>query len=226
VARTSAVPANTPGWTFTCLLARSFDKKRQVSTFCCKVSIRKILTVPAGLVKWSPRKPNKRHKPCSGAKTRKYDTRTHNQLCSAKYFEAVQSGHSDHKDALATAIANLEAELNAKVNAKSARREDRARAKRETSVAGSNASSNASSSKDVNSPGSSSNDAAESVDGRYRSNSRGGCTVSLVPLKRGLSDDEDEEEGDDEDGGTTPVGSQVIEMSSDEGETSEGSDSE
>lgn len=202
---------------------------------------RHILTHAVGLVKWSPRKPNKKHKPSRSTKLKKSDTRTHNQLCSAKYFEAIQSGHSDHNDALAVAIANLEAELDAKVNAKSARREKRARAKRATSVAGSNVSSNASSkassdpssdassSKDTSNTESSRKDAAELVDRRYRSNSRGGCTVSLVPSKRDLSDDEDEEEEEvdgDGDGDATPVGSQAVETSSDEGETSEGSDSE
>jgi hypothetical protein len=182
-------------------------------------------------VKWSPRKPNKKHKPCTSTKAKKYNQLTHNQLCSTKYFEAIQSGISDHDDALATAIANLQAELASNEDTKRARREKRAKARHEdsdgdeTSVAGSNVTGPSDySSKGSGSAASSTRDAAESGDDRYRSNSRGGCTISLVPLKRDSPDEELEEGEVEED--MMPLDSEVIELSSDEGETSSASDSE
>ncbi|KAH7078053.1 hypothetical protein BKA63DRAFT_509658 [Paraphoma chrysanthemicola] len=67
-----------------------------------------------GLSHWKPRKPYKKREPFPGrrAQPEKYKQYSHNQMCSKKYFEAIDAG-LEGEVALRAAITGLEAELEA-----------------------------------------------------------------------------------------------------------------
>lgn len=176
-----------------------------------------------GLSQWKPRKPYKNRKASPqniAAGVKKHYT--HNQICSRRYFEAIEAGHEDEQ-AERLAIERLEAELEAKqyeapeAHEHTRRSEEAENFDRQSSEDSDNSCDSAS--------------LIESVQNRYRRTPRVGCAVSLVPKKRNIMDLSDDE-ADDSDQYETPHiveepndAMEVIESSS-SGEGSSGSDSE
>ncbi|KAI4707274.1 hypothetical protein J4E89_008214 [Alternaria sp. Ai002NY15] len=164
-----------------------------------------------GLSIWKPRKPYKIGKPA----TTKREPVSHNQMCAKVYFELLAQAH-EAEEALALAIERVDSELDKKQEAKMKRQE----AKEE--VGDSDAVEGASTSVSVSRRDSTATSR----------NSRGGCTMSLVPKKRTMDDviEESLDEvvgdlGDGDMGSERESGDSVSVSSSDEDDSS-GSDSE
>ncbi|KAI4662609.1 uncharacterized protein J4E88_010878 [Alternaria novae-zelandiae] len=164
-----------------------------------------------GLSIWKPRKPYKIGKPAAT----KREPVSHNQMCAKVYFELLAQAH-EAEEALALAIERVDNELDKKQEAKMKRQE----AKEE--VGDSDAVEGASTSASV-----SRRDSAATS-----RNSRGGCTMSLVPKKRTMDDvieeSLDEVVGDLEnrDMGSERESGDSVAMSSSDEEDSSASDSE
>jgi hypothetical protein len=172
---------------------------------------------------WTPRRPYKLSKPSSSKKTRSRHL-THNQSCSKKYFEAIDTG-CEHEEAVRIAIDKLEDELEGK-QAKALDTHE------ESEASGKSNDTSRSSSQDIdvrNGTANTSQDSGAHGD-QYRRILRGGCTISLVPKKRASTDISDDETDDmsynqTPQGSATDVDQHMVEVSSSDDETS-GSDSE
>ncbi|KAI4643865.1 hypothetical protein J4E93_006878 [Alternaria ventricosa] len=120
-----------------------------------------------GLSVWKPRKPYKMSKSAAP----KREAVSHNQMCAKVYFELLAQEHETEK-ALALAIERVDSELDKKQEAKMKRQEAKEEVGDSDAVEG--ASTSVSTSR---------RDSAATS-----RNSRGGCTMSLVPKKRTMDD--------------------------------------
>jgi hypothetical protein len=162
-----------------------------------------------GLSRWKPRKPNKSDKAgvSKGAVS-------HNQMCSRAYYEIFAQSWEE-EEALRRAIEQVDNELEAKqedmVRKRKERDEKEEQAPEETDTEichSHNDSANSST-------------AGSLKTGRYRANSRGGCTVRLVPKKRDIDDlleEDDDVSEEDNDGLSEGDIDDLFEEKMDEGE--------
>ncbi|KAI4923306.1 hypothetical protein J4E85_008343 [Alternaria conjuncta] len=164
-----------------------------------------------GLSIWRPRKPYKIGKPAAT----KREPVSHNQMCAKVYFGLLAEGN-EAEEALRLAIERVDSELDKKQEAKMKRQEAREEVGDEDAV-----------------EGASSSVSVERRDSAATSrNSRGGCTMSLVPKKRTMDDVIEESlgelVGDLEDGdvGSEGESGDSVAMSSSDEEDSSASDSE
>ncbi|KAF2799976.1 hypothetical protein K505DRAFT_293664 [Melanomma pulvis-pyrius CBS 109.77] len=165
------------------------------------------------LVIWRPRKP---YNTCKKGMSNK-PIISHNQLCTRKYWEAIEEGQ-DHDDALHFAIIQTDAYLDAKNEEIQAKQED-IQAKREASKEEQEEHQNSSAS------------GSQTPEDGLSRNSDGGVVISLVPRKRSReelgSDSEDDGEEDEEGRAVAEEepAAEVVEISSAD-ESSSSSDSE
>ncbi|KAI4908618.1 uncharacterized protein J4E92_010811 [Alternaria infectoria] len=164
-----------------------------------------------GLSIWKPRKPYKIGKSAAT----KREPVSHNQMCAKVYFELLAQ-EREAEEALALAIERVDSELDKKQEAKMKRQEAKEEIGDSDAVEGASTSVSASR-----------RDSAATS-----RNSRGGCTMSLVPKKRTMDDvieeSLDEVVGDlgDGDMGSEKDSCDSVVVSSSDEEDSSGSDSE
>jgi hypothetical protein len=174
-----------------------------------------------GLSIYKPRRPYKTTK----ADAPKKDAVTHNQMCSKLYFEFIEEG-LDAVEAMRLAIERVDSELEKKLESKMQRQDMKVQVQGSAAI------------QDTSSPtGASRKDSAATSQAgssrthQYRRNSRGGCTLSLIPKRRTMAelneDDLDEAATDTENGNALSVHDpgNSVGLSSAE-EDSSGSDSE
>ncbi|KAF2828790.1 hypothetical protein CC86DRAFT_319856 [Ophiobolus disseminans] len=170
------------------------------------------------LSKWTPRKPYKNRKSSSSERS-KYKYLTHNQMCSKKYFEAMEAD-LQHDEAVKFAIQELDDELDAKEVEMSERQEETQRSEDNEETSGQSSDSRKNSA-----------NTSTSSDTRFKPKSRNGGTTSLLPSKRPFEDTSDEDTKDEGEGeihdssGDVEKEQGIISVSSSDEETS-GSDSE
>ncbi|KAF2852753.1 hypothetical protein T440DRAFT_497285 [Plenodomus tracheiphilus IPT5] len=181
-----------------------------------------------GLVKWKPRQYKARTTSISKNNKTKH---THNQICAEKYFQAKAEGYGDEQ-ALNLAVERTDAWLDGKQDELTRKHEEQEDAEAASSVVKTATTSSASHSQKNSTHTTPANGLSL---GSYRRNSRGGCTVSLVPAKRS-SDELDDAVGAESDFGDDegsagydmhgiPPYNEIFEISSAEEESS-GSDCE
>jgi hypothetical protein len=147
-----------------------------------------------GLSKYKPRRPYKLSK--SSATSR--EPVTHNQMCTKVYFELVDEGY-EAKEALKLAVERIDRELDKKQENKLKRQDERERVKDSNASRKTSTSSGAPRKDSANM-----SQAGNSKMIQYRRDSRGGCTIALIPKKRTaneLSDNETDDVAVDQENG-------------------------
>jgi hypothetical protein len=135
-----------------------------------------------GLSKYKPRKPYK----LSKSTATKRGLVTHNQMCNRVYFSLVDDGY-DAEEALRLAVERVDSELDKKQERKMKQQDEQDGCEGPEALRKPSTSSSAPRKDSVN---------TSEVDrkrAKCRRNSRGGCTIALVPKKRSANDLSEEE---------------------------------
>ncbi|KAL1800784.1 hypothetical protein ACET3X_001126 [Alternaria dauci] len=130
-----------------------------------------------GLSLYKPRKPYK----LSNPPAMKKEPVTHNQMCASAYFELVEMGH-EAEEAMRLAVERVDTALDKK------QERELKRQKEQDGNKGLSASGKSRTSLGALRKDSANTSEIERRRSRYRRNSRGGCTMALVPKKRSAND--------------------------------------
>ncbi|KAF7682265.1 hypothetical protein GT037_001241 [Alternaria burnsii] len=130
-----------------------------------------------GLSKFKPRKPYR----LSKSTTTRREPITHNQMCANVYFSFVANGY-EAEEALRLAVERVDSELDKKQESKMKRHDKQGGSQGQEALGKSGTSSGATRKDSVNTS------EVDRTKTKCRRNSRGGCTMALVPKKRSANE--------------------------------------